>query len=450
MPLIHDNFKQCPTDSKPVTPQQRITRRKFLRTTAVTAGGILVADANELDANPNAVSSNLASTKHFWYRPQPAGPYIDSQRDNKAFGFTDRAVFLSEDNARTWPHSITFPNASNITFSAILRNGNILFATRSRLFISTDNLKSYHPITVKDAGGADYIPHKPQNPEYPGWYFHPLDGVHIWDVNGIEMLVWGNYCNVLGGAAPVNIYYSVDHGQTVKIAYAFGQNPGYRDNGSAGGGSTGTLLGDLGNPVICRHIHCVAYNPAENAFYACTGDRDRSEGRECHWLRGTYDAKNDRWRWTVVISDASNSRYKSGGINFVDGKLYWVADANGPEPHDRGIFRCDPADIARPEAHTMLFNPQYESANMIIQDGVILASHYAPASPYDTGFIISLDMGHAWAQYDLSEFGRRSAVRFHKKNSEGWFRVDLRSGWIKRAEVLFIKPKQITERSTYS
>jgi len=89
----------------------------------------------------------------------------------------------------------------------------------------------------------------------------------------------------------------------------------------------------------------------------------------------------------------------------------------------------------------MLFNPLYESANMIIQDGVILASHYAPASPYATGFIVSLDMGQKWAQYDLSEFGRRSAVRFHKKNSDGWFRVDLRSGWIKRAEVLFIKPK---------
>jgi len=95
----------------------------------------------------------------------------------------------------------------------------------------------------------------------------------------------------------------------------------------------------------------------------------------------------------VIVSDSSNSRYKSGGINFVDGKLYWVADANGPEPHDRGIFRCDPADIARPEAHAMLFNPQYEAANMIIQDGVILSSHYAPASPYATGFIISLDMG---------------------------------------------------------
>ena len=79
---------------------------------------------------------------------------------------------------------------------------------------------------------------------------------------------------------------------------------------------------------------------------------------------------------------------------------------------------------------------------MIIQDGVILASHYAPASPYATGFIIFLDLGQTWAQYDLKEYGRRSPVRFHKKNSNGWFRVDLRSGWIKRAEVLFIKPKQ--------
>ena len=78
---------------------------------------------------------------------------------------------------------------------------------------------------------------------------------------------------------------------------------------------------------------------------------------------------------------------------------------------------------------------------MIIQDGVILASHCAPASPMNTGFIISTDMGKTWAQHDLKELGKRSPTRFHEKNSEGWFRVDLRSGWIQRAEVLFIKPK---------
>jgi hypothetical protein len=424
-----------------MTPQRQVTRRRFLGAAAVAAGGLLTPGPRRLAADPIPVPSDVASTDHFWYRPQPAGPYIDSQRDNRAFGFSEGTIFLSEDNGRTWPYSTAFPNARNITFSCILKGGNILFATRSKLHLSTDKLKTCEPITVTDANGADYIPHTPQNADRPGWYFHPLDGVHTWDVNGVEMLVWGNYCNVLGGASPVNIYYSTDNGHTVKIAYPFGQNPYYRDNGSAGGGSTGTLLGDPDNPVICRHIHCVAYNPAENAFYACTGDRDTPKGQECHWLRGTYDAERDQWHWKVVVSDAPNSRYKSGGINFVDGKLYWIADANGPRPYDRGIFRCDPADIANPDAHTMLFNPQYECANMIIQDGAILSSHYAPASPYATGFIVSLDMGRTWAQYDLKEFGRRSPVRFQKKNSDGWFRVDLRSGWIARAEVLFIKPK---------
>ena len=73
---------------------------------------------------------------------------------------------------------------------------------------------------------------------------------------------------------------------------------------------------------------------------------------------------------------------------------------------------------------------------------MILSAHYATASPYTAGIIISLDMGRTWAQYDLKELGRRSPVRFSRKNSDGWFRVDLRSGWIGRAEVLFIKPKQ--------
>ena len=383
----------------------------------------------------------IGSTDHFWYRLQPEGPYIDSQRDNRAFGHAEGKVFLSEDNGRTWPHSLAFPNAHNITFSCILRNGNIVFSTRSKLYLSTDNLKTCRAVTVKDTDGTDYVPHTPEDADNPGWYFHTLPGVNSWEVNGAEMLVWGNYCNVLGGAAPVNIYYSTDNGHTVKVAYSFGQNPYIRDDGSASGGATGAMLGNPDNPVRCRHIHTVAYNPDEDAFYACTGDSDRPEGYECHWLRGTYDAANDEWDWQVVVSDHLNSRYKAGGISFVDGQLYWISDSNGPEPYDRGIFRCAPADLANPEAHTLLFNPQVESGNMIIQDNVILASHCAPASPFATGIIVSLDAGQTWAQHDLKELGRRSPTRFHEKNSEGWFRMDLRSGWVQHAEVLFIKPK---------
>jgi hypothetical protein len=208
------------------------------------------------------------------------------------------------------------------------------------------------------------------------------------------------------------------------------------------------LLGNPKNEVLCRHVHAVAYNPAENAFYACTGDLDRGVGHECHWLHGTYDAKGDAWRWKVLVSTNSNSRYKSGGITFVDGQLYWISDANGERNdaygalgYDRGIFRCAPADLTDPAKHTLLFNPEVESGAMIIQDGVIMASHCAPASPLATGFIVSTDLGKTWAQYDLKECGRRSPVRFHEKNGEGWLRVDLREGWIQQAEVMFIKPK---------
>ena len=384
----------------------------------------------------------IRSTDHFWYRLQTEGPYIDSQRDNKAFGHADGKIVLSEDNGRTWPHSMAFPNAHNITFSCILKNGNIVFSTRSKLYLSTDNLKTYEQITVKNADGTDYIPHTPKNADFPGWYFHTLDGINSWDVNGMEMLVWGNYGNVQGGATPSNIYYSADGGHTVKIAYAFGQNPYWQEDRKSDSG--GTLLGHAGNPVICRHVHSVAYNPAENAFYACTGDGDQPEGFECHWLRGTYDAKRNKWQWTVIVSDHLNSRYKAGGINFVDGQVYWISDANGPKPYDRGIFRCAPADIANPKAHTLLFNPQVEAATMIIQDNVILASHCAPV------FIVSLDRGRTWAQHDLKkEFSHRAPARFHEKNSEGWFRIDLRWGcypggkWPLYADVLFIKPKDV-------
>jgi len=153
------------------------------------------------------------------------------------------------------------PESPRITFSHILKNGNVIFATGSKLYLSTDKLKTYQPITAKAQDGSDYVPHTPQNAANTGWYFHTLPGEVSWDVNGVEMMVWGNYCNVLGGATPVNIYYSTDSGCTVKIAYAFGQNVTFKDNGSPGGGKNGTLLGDPGNPVIARHVHTVVYNP---------------------------------------------------------------------------------------------------------------------------------------------------------------------------------------------
>lgn len=409
-------------------------RRHFL---ATAAGSLLLPGLS-----PTHAAAIEGETEHFLYRmPSPDEPYIDSQRGSRMFGFKGARIMLSDDCGMTWAHTADFAEAENITFSVLLKNGNVLFATRERLFLSTDNLNSHREIIVKNPDGSDYRPHPPVNPDAPGWYFHPLDGEHCFDVDGAEMLVWGNYCNVLGGAVPVNIYYSTDGGETVKLAYSFGQNPKFQQKGAPPGAP---LLGDPKNPVIARHIHNVTFNPVEKAFYACTGDIDRGDGNECHWLRGVYDSAADAWDWKVIISVNSNSRFKCGGINFMGDRVYWIADANGPaiaNRWDRGIFMCAPEDITDKSKHTLLFNPEFESANMLVQDGVFVATHCAPASTYACGIIWSPDHGKTWAQYDLKEFGPRSGCRINAKNSEGWFRMDLRKGWIERAEVLFLKPK---------
>ncbi len=424
-----------------MTIKHNLNRRQFIRNAAAAAGGLMLPASGIFASSGFLTPDEYASTAHFWYRKPSKVPYVDSQNKNIAFAFNDSEILLSDDNSHTWRYKKSFPDAKNITFSHIFNDGTVLFATREKLFLAKKKLKSYKEIIVKDKDGKDYLPHTPKNPDNPGWYFHTLTGDDSWIIDGKEMLVWGNYCNVRGGATPVNIYYSTDNGKTVKIAYSFGQNPYFSDNGSPGGGSGGNLLGNPDNPVICRHVHSVAYNPVENAFYACTGDGNRPKGWECHWLRGTYDAANDKWDWNVIITESLNTRYKAGGISFVDGQMYWISDANGPEPWDRGIFRCNPADIGNPKAHTRLFNPKYESGTMIIEDGVILATHIAVASPYTLGFIISPDMGKTWAEYDIKDFGPFSPSRIHKKNAEGWFRLDLRTGWIDLAEYMFVKPK---------
>jgi len=425
--------------SKSTSP---FSRRRFISTAAAatTAGSISLRGLIELEAAPDGTGE----TDHFSYRLAPKdGPYIDSHRDNKAFARSEDKILLSEDNGKTWSHRLDFPDASKVNFSCILGNGNIVFSTEAKLYLSTDNLKTYRQIVVKDRDGSDYIEHTPKDPEKPGHYYHSLDGVHTWEIEGKEILVWGNYTNVIGGVAPVNIYYSTDNGETVKIAYSFGQNPKFQEKGTDL--EKDPLLGAEDNEVICRHLHSVMYNPEEDAFYACSGDIDRGFGNECHWLRGTYDQGSDSWDWKVLVSVNSNSRHKSGGIHFVDGELYWAADANGPktirESYDRGIFHCAPGDIADLDKHTRMHNHGYEIGVMIIEDDFILAAHCAPASPHDCGFLVSPDLGKTWAQYDLKEFGKRSGVRFHQKNSDGWFRVDLRTGWVDPSEVLFIKPK---------
>jgi hypothetical protein len=114
-------------------------RRKFLQAAAAaTAGGWFSSRISRAEA-----AGVTRETEHFWCRLAPEGPYVDSQRDHKAFGFAGGKIYLSEDNAQSWSRSAEFTDAEKIAFSCFLKNGNILFATHNKLFLSTDNLMSY-------------------------------------------------------------------------------------------------------------------------------------------------------------------------------------------------------------------------------------------------------------------------------------------------------------------
>src|SRR5439155_5311414 len=108
-----------------------LTRRRFLGSavSAVAVAGIVQPGVWNL----RAADAAIRETKDFWFRLAPEQPYIDSQRDNKAFGFGEGKIFMSEDNAQSWAYSAAFPGAANITFSCLLNNGNVLFATREKL-----------------------------------------------------------------------------------------------------------------------------------------------------------------------------------------------------------------------------------------------------------------------------------------------------------------------------
>ncbi|MDZ4849161.1 MAG: hypothetical protein SGI77_07690 [Pirellulaceae bacterium] len=417
------------------------SRRKFLAVSTTTFGSLLFTAPIKLRAAQLGV---VEETEHFWYRLAPAdSPWIDTQRGGRAFGYRGGKIFLSEDNARTWTHTADFAEAENIQFSCLLRNGKVVFATARQIFIGSEDLSTIRELTVMDRRDKDYLPHKLSDGEKPGWYFYSLDGIHTFDVQGREILIWGNYANVSTGPVPANIYYSADGGETIKIAYAFGQNPAFQLKNA----TPDNWLGDRENPVVCRHIHSVSYNAQENAFYACTGDLDRKlgVGLECHWLRGTWDADRDHWAWQVIVSSDANSRFKSGGINCVGGQIYWVADANGPkselETYDRGIFRCDPMDLANKLKHTLVYPVAFEMAAMTIHGNTIVAPKYGNADPDKCGILFSPDLGKTWGHYDLKELGDRSGVRVNPPNEEGWFRIQLMRSWVNRGEVLFLKAK---------
>lgn len=311
------------------------------------------------------------------------------QHGNKILARSYGKMLYSDDFGETWT-SYNLASAGEVSTGYVWDNGNITFCTFTKAYFSDNGLTTVSEITIKDTDGVtNYVPHTPANALYPGQYFRIQQYAKKQYIGANEVFVVGNYANVQSGAAPVNVYHFYNNGANVKLAYKFGQNPYYRDNGTATGGATGTLLGDASNAEWCRHIHSISQDPDTGTFYLCTGDSLRAEQNEVKWFTGTYNTDTEVWSWTKIYEAAAVNRMKAVGLIFVDGEIWWGSDDT--EGSDFGIFKCPKANIASLESHTKM----YAANNLIVSfyiDGTKLVAGQHPSVEERHPVIISNDL----------------------------------------------------------
>ena len=118
----------------------------------------------------------------------------------------------------------------------------------------------------------------------------------------------GELLQRLGGPVPVNIYYSTDSGRDGEDRlYLRAESLRFRTR-DAGRRQDGTLLGDPNNPVICPPRACRGLQSGRECVLRLHRRHRPRHGHECHWLRGTYDAKADRGTGRSSSRSTSDSR----------------------------------------------------------------------------------------------------------------------------------------------
>jgi hypothetical protein len=314
----------------------------YYQSIGYAGGGLTDADIAVINSLPNIlvnedayVSIEFSKAKRIIWRKGVHYLAVDATK-----------LYYSADGGVTYPYSISVTAANQIQFAIRYSNGTIIWATFANiLYKSTNNLTSAASFAAKDTAGADYSIHSPANALYPGAYYFPADYINIQVIDGKEVAVWSNYTNGNVGASPCNVWCCIDGGDVVAI-YQFGQNTAYRDDGTADGGATGTLLGDAGNAVITRHGHGTGFDAANNDFYITTGDHVN----ECHWLKASYNPATLEFTNTILHTSDGDTRFKSSNTIIEDGFVYWGTDAGD----DKGLWKAPISDIFTTAGNTKL------------------------------------------------------------------------------------------------
>lgn len=245
-----------------------------------------------------------------------------------------------------------------IKYLHLFKDGELLFCTNQKAYYSHD-WKQYHESTVYDINGNVFVPTAFDNFTM---YKHNKDR---YIVNGVEMLVWGNYTTAQGTQYEnINVWYTKDKGRTIKSSYKFRQD-----------------RMDVDNPILfTRHVHNVNYNPADNTFWLSVGDHIVNGVDERHLLKGTYDLDNDLWNWELM---GSGHHYKLSNLEFYNGYVYWAWDVT-----PGGVVKIPYNDqaIKDPTQHEVIMTTDMDCIMVYIGDrGDMLVLQIGYGLPFYTG-----------------------------------------------------------------
>lgn len=377
--------------------------------------------------------------------------FIFATRERWMFGSDNNLLYWSNDHGLSWT-SIAWGTqySANVAvydkwpgFAYIWDDGTLNFATHKVMYRSVDGLANLTSPAIKGRGylwtGNDsdnFLFHTPVDPTKPGTYF--LTGAnavpdYMYLPNGVEILYWGNYGNVQGGACPTVLWYSIDKGATIRAFYMYGQNLSQRDDGTDTGGTTGTILGNASNSVIVRHSHNLYADPLNpTSPIAETGDFTN----QATWIRQDYDYQNDTWsNANLILNEGPTTRWMAVALNYTGADVYWTSDAqSSADAAEKGIFKAAVANITEKISTRVLDlgDATIWSMRINFSNGKMLISgQHGNSNQLNTNLALVEDLGAGSVTY-LPVTGMNSETganlighRFYPQTAKGYVKVSV-------------------------
>lgn len=306
-----------------------------------------------------------------------------------------RILRISNDLGDTWKE---FENTfGDIVYFHIFSTGDMLFATMNWCYYIDKEITCITPSQVYDYNGRIF---EPVAKEY---FFQVGDCKnHIWEVDGTEMIAWGDYNASSWDAKYISrVWYSADFGRSVKCAIKFDET---RIDGKV---------------QDCRHVHGVRYDKFEKVFYVMTGDG----ASQSQLIKGEYNPQEDKWSFHRL---GSGNNFKFASIYFDKEYAYLVTDYTTKETQS-GIIKCLKDSLFDSSKFQYLYKNDENRAllccefdmngnRILMPDGTVKTFIYYTRGNYDfkkipinkTGYIIGFTSpnyaGDVYARFDTYPF----------------------------------------------